>query len=130
MAKSLRAKCKKPHKIVKRTTSGTAYQVTDAARLQRLNSRLVQKLTQPPEPAWKEEDDMKSDEDVGGDDVPMKTVLAVPPKPEAEVPMTLDGKVSTSGERDTSKDKWRKAKGITRRKGKGSTTFRKKQPFH
>ncbi|KAG8880705.1 RNA-splicing factor [Tulasnella sp. 331] len=75
MAKSLRAKCKKPHKVIKRTTAGTAYQVTEAARLQRLNARLVQKLTEEPEPAWKEEDDLKRDaeEDVYLDDVSMKT---------------------------------------------------------
>lgn len=74
MAKSLRAKCKKPHKVIKRTTAGTAYQVTEAARLQRLNSRLVQRLTQEPEPAWKEEDESRRDveEDVDGDDVLMK----------------------------------------------------------
>ncbi|KAG8860148.1 RNA-splicing factor [Tulasnella sp. 330] len=128
MAKSLRAKCKKPHKVIKRTTAGTAYQVTEAARLQRLNARLVQKLTEEPEPAWKEEDDLKRDaeEDVYLDDVSMKTapsIIKESSKPEIEAIMNIDEKVSTSGGRDTSSERWRKAKGITRRKGKASTTF-------
>lgn len=70
MAKSLRAKCKKPHKIIKRTTLGTAYQATEAARLQRLNIRLSQKLNQP---VAREEEDPKEDEGVEGDDAAMKT---------------------------------------------------------
>ncbi|KAG8977048.1 hypothetical protein FRC05_002569 [Tulasnella sp. 425] len=47
MAKSLRAKCNKPHKAAKRNDPKSAYAAAEAARLQALNARLVAKFSEP-----------------------------------------------------------------------------------
>lgn len=47
MAKSLRAKCNRPHKAAKRNDPKSAYAAADAARLQALNARLVAKFSEP-----------------------------------------------------------------------------------
>ncbi|KAG8896074.1 hypothetical protein FRC00_006532, partial [Tulasnella sp. 408] len=71
MAKSLRAKCNKPHKAAKRHDPKSAYAVAEAARLQALNARLVAKFSEPivrtttkEVPVGKDEDEM----DVEGDE--------------------------------------------------------------
>jgi hypothetical protein len=47
MAKSVRAKCKAPHKLQKRTDPKSAYAVAEAARLEKLHARLKERISQP-----------------------------------------------------------------------------------
>ncbi|CED84139.1 Uncharacterised protein family UPF0642 [Phaffia rhodozyma] len=107
MAKSLRSKAKRSSRRLKRE-EGT-YAVHDAARLQRLNARLLDSNSNKDKIGKETED--KDEEDVVGDDEDKdgeEDDAKMSPTPST----TGEAKVSTSGARGSRRENWRESKGM------------------
>ncbi|GJJ07357.1 hypothetical protein Clacol_001558 [Clathrus columnatus] len=108
MAKSLRSKTKRSFRRVKRE-SGT-YAVADATRLERLSSKLHQKIVTD------KDGDVSIDEIVGEIEKSAETGEVPTAQTESEGTNVLDSKtqkISTSGPRLSRRDSWRISKGLS-----------------
>ncbi|TFK43156.1 hypothetical protein BDQ12DRAFT_674490 [Crucibulum laeve] len=109
MAKSTRSKAKRSFRSKKRETG--IYAATEAARLNRLNEKLVQ-LTKTDADGDVEVEDVEGDNDIPAND----SVNSNSSHPD---PMAVDSekiqRVSTHGPRNSRREEWRKAKGLTPR---------------
>ncbi|KAF8322032.1 hypothetical protein DL93DRAFT_2071767 [Clavulina sp. PMI_390] len=115
MAKSLRSKAKRTFRRTKREVIGTDYQVTDAARLNRLSSKLREKFSD--KEAVGDEDADEAMNDAAAEDG--DEILADEEKPTGAVDGSKEGtassstKISTSGPRLSRRAEWRVSKGMT-----------------
>ncbi|KAE9399035.1 hypothetical protein BT96DRAFT_1019784 [Gymnopus androsaceus JB14] len=112
MAKSLRSKVKREFRSKKREAG--VYAATEAARLHRLNAKLVNVVSKD-----KDGDEVLKDEAAEGEDVP---VAGVPDASNsAEDSMQVDNstesssskRISTHGPRGSRREEWRLSKGLT-----------------
>ncbi|KAG8952793.1 hypothetical protein FRC04_003718 [Tulasnella sp. 424] len=109
MAKSLRAKCNKPHKAAKRNDPKSAYAAAEAARLQALNARLVAKFSEPIVRTIKKEvpvEKGKDEMDVEGDEPEVRIERTTEVIEGEYDKLDSHGKISTSGRRLTSRNRW------------------------
>ncbi|KZV69137.1 hypothetical protein PENSPDRAFT_652601 [Peniophora sp. CONT] len=120
MAKSTRSKVKRAHRAKKREDS--VYAAVEAARLQRLNAKLVGLTTQDPPTEEVSEDEEGGEDEKMQDDAPEagpskaagKTVSGA-----AEImdidPSATPKKISTHGPRNSRREAWRISKGMAAR---------------
>lgn len=130
MAKSTRSKVKRAFRAKKRTEG--VYAATEAARLQRLNTKLRALTTtgvddddddegQEPRNS-KEEEGEDQDQDArmsaaagDGDDAEMKSSTGIEGAEGKAAPQKFKGKVSTHGPRGSRREQWRVSKGMAPR---------------
>ncbi|KAG1832925.1 hypothetical protein EV424DRAFT_1469193 [Suillus variegatus] len=98
MAKSTRSKVKRSFRAKKRDEG--VYAATEAARLQRLNSKLMAKIDHGDEELAEPVDDDTAQDTMELDD-------------SAKSSTTKPSRVSTHGSRNSRREEWRKSKGMT-----------------
>ncbi|KAN0139995.1 hypothetical protein V8E53_001891 [Lactarius tabidus] len=129
MAKSTRSKVKRAFRAKKRTEG--VYAATEAARLQRLNTKLRALTTAEvddhdhddgQEPRNPKEEGEDQDEEArvlaaagDGDDAEMKSSTGTEGVEGKAVPQKFKGKVSTHGPRGSRREQWRVSKGMAPR---------------
>ncbi|KAG2158878.1 uncharacterized protein EDB93DRAFT_429111 [Suillus bovinus] len=99
MAKSTRSKVKRSFRAKKRDEG--VYAATEAARLQRLNSKLMAKI---------DDGDKELAEPVEGDD---NAQDAMELDDSEKLSTTKPSRISTHGSRNSRREEWRKSKGMT-----------------
>ncbi|QRV76038.1 hypothetical protein RhiJN_04053 [Ceratobasidium sp. AG-Ba] len=109
MAKSMRSKSKRSFRRTKRETG--VYAAAEAARLQRLNEKLVAKVNADKDGDAAMEEEVEEVEARQGEDATMQpgelenaatsTAATEPPR-----------RISTSGPRDNRREEWRRSRGI------------------
>ncbi|KAI0049578.1 hypothetical protein FA95DRAFT_1581639 [Auriscalpium vulgare] len=104
MAKSMRSKVKRAFRAKKRETG--VYAAVEAARLHRLNTKLVAKAGEDVPAATEEEEAMSDDL--------AKVVVAAPDAMELDgaKPSATAERISTHGPRDSRREQWRASKGM------------------
>ncbi|TFK76123.1 hypothetical protein BDN72DRAFT_810153 [Pluteus cervinus] len=102
MAKSTRSKVKRSFRSKKRQEG--IYAATEAARLQRLNAKLLAVASNPGEVG--QEDTSAQELDTPADDA---ETMAVDPHPSSSKP------ISTHGPRNSGREQWRASKGLVPR---------------
>ncbi|KAH7345259.1 hypothetical protein B0J17DRAFT_639046 [Rhizoctonia solani] len=111
MAKSTRSKSKRAFRRTKREEG--VYAAVHAARLERLSSKLVAKISADKDGDQAMEGEEPTEEQVeGGEDAVMST--------ETERESTAPKKISTSGPRGSRREEWRKSKGMPVRSKSGN----------
>ncbi|KAG2118958.1 uncharacterized protein F5147DRAFT_193479 [Suillus discolor] len=104
MAKSTRSKVKRSFRAKKRDEG--VYAATEAARLQRLNSKLMAKIDHGDEElAEPVDDDTAQDDSTAPDTMELDD--------SAKSSTTKPSHVSTHGARNSRREEWRKSKGMT-----------------
>ncbi|EIN10677.1 hypothetical protein PUNSTDRAFT_64970 [Punctularia strigosozonata HHB-11173 SS5] len=103
MGKSIRSKVKRTWRSKKREDG--VYAATEAARLERLNAKLVAKVAEPVVEPLDGDGDAMEDVDEAGESMPVDSSSA---KAQASEPT----KISTHGPRGSRREEWRKSKGL------------------
>ncbi|KIK48785.1 hypothetical protein CY34DRAFT_797941 [Suillus luteus UH-Slu-Lm8-n1] len=101
MAKSTRSKVKRSFRAKKRDEG--VYAATEAARLQRLNSKLTAKIDEDEELAELVEGDAAQDDSTAPDAMELDDSVKSSTNP---------SRVSTHGPRNSRREEWRKSKGM------------------
>ncbi|VDC06933.1 unnamed protein product [Peniophora sp. CBMAI 1063] len=116
MAKSTRSKVKRAHRAKKREDS--VYAAVEAARLQRLNAKLVGLTTQDP-PTEVVSEDEEGDDEKMQDDAPEAGTSKAATTASGTETMDIDAaqtkKISTHGPRNSRREQWRLSKGMAPR---------------